>query len=279
MIEEFGGRPAWQPLVKHLEELGEVARQRAKALLVVSAHWEEPVPTVHFGKAPGMLYDYYGFPPATYHLRWPAPGSPAIARRVDELLRGAGFTTGREEKRGYDHGTFVPMMVALPEAKIPVAQLSLVAGLDPETHLAIGHALAPLREEGVLIVGSGFSYHNLRMFGDPRAHPASERFDEWLRAAAEHPDPAPNAIAFSRPGSRHPRRAPATPAASTSCRSSSPQAPEARTPAGECSPGWSWALRPRASRSAGRPSALSPPADVRRPLDRPLRGGWSRTGS
>ena len=189
MMEDFGGKAAWQPLISHLEEIGALARKRAKALLVVSAHWEEPVPTVHFGKAPGMLYDYYGFPEKMYHLSWPAPGAPEVARRVDELLRGAGFPTGREEKRGYDHGTFVPMMVALPDAGIPVAQLSLVAGLDPGTHLAIGRALGPLRDEGVLIIGSGFSYHNLRMFGDPRARPASERFDEWLRAAAEHPDP------------------------------------------------------------------------------------------
>jgi aromatic ring-opening dioxygenase catalytic subunit (LigB family) len=189
MMEDFGGRAAWEPLIRHLEEIGELARKRAKSLLVVSAHWEEPVPTVHFGRAPGMLYDYYGFPEHTYHLSWPAPGAPDVARRVDELLRGAGFATGREEERGYDHGTFVPMLVALPEAKIPVAQLSLVAGLDPATHLAVGRALAPLRDEGVLIIGSGFSYHNLRMFGNPGSGPVSRRFDEWLRAAAEARDP------------------------------------------------------------------------------------------
>ena len=91
MMEDFGGRAAWEPLVKHLEEIGETARKRAKALLVISAHWEEPVPTVHFGSSPGMLYDYYGFPDHTYHLSWPAPGAPDVARRVDELLRGAGF--------------------------------------------------------------------------------------------------------------------------------------------------------------------------------------------
>ncbi len=189
MMEEFGGRGSWEPLVKHLEEIGDLARRRAKALLVISAHWEEPVPTVHFGRAPGMLYDYYGFPGEMYRLSWPAPGAPDVARRIDELLVGAGIQTGREDERGYDHGTFVPMMVALPEAEIPVAQLSLVVGLDPATHLAVGRALAPLRDEGVLIIGSGFSYHNLRMFGDPRAIPVSERFDEWLRAAAEAPDP------------------------------------------------------------------------------------------
>ena len=189
MMDDFGGKEAWEPLVEHLEAVGEVARQRAKALLIISAHWEEQVPTVHFGRTPGMLYDYYGFPDETYRLSWPAPGSPEVARRIEELLRGAGFSPGREEKRGYDHGTFVPMMVALPEAKLPVAQLSLVAGLDPATHLAIGRALAPLRDEGVLIVTSGMSYHNMSGFGDPRAQGASERFDEWLRAAVESPDP------------------------------------------------------------------------------------------
>jgi aromatic ring-opening dioxygenase catalytic subunit (LigB family) len=211
MMEEFGGREAWAPLVKHLEELGDLARHRAKALLVISAHWEEPVPTVHSGAAPGMLYDYYGFPDFTYRLSWPAPGAPEVARRAEELLAAAGFATAREEERGYDHGTFVPMMVALPEATIPVAQLSLVAGLDPATHVAVGKAIAPLRDEGVLIVGSGFSYHNLRMFGDPRSIPVSERFDEWLRATVELGDPAERdrgLLAWeSAPGARacHPR--------------------------------------------------------------------------
>ncbi|MDA8427040.1 MAG: class III extradiol ring-cleavage dioxygenase [Treponema sp.] len=188
MMDQFGGRSAWQPLVDHLEALGRLAKERAKALLVVSAHWEEPLPTVHHGRSPGMLYDYYGFPDETYHLSWPAPGAPDVARRADELLRKAGFEPGREEERGYDHGTFVPLMVALPKAEIPTAQLSLVAGLDPAAHLALGRALAPLREEGVLIIASGMSYHNMQGFGDPRARPASERFDEWLRGAVESPD-------------------------------------------------------------------------------------------
>jgi aromatic ring-opening dioxygenase catalytic subunit (LigB family) len=211
MMDDFGGRASWQPLVTHLEELGELARKRAKALLVISAHWEESVPTVHFGAAPGMLYDYYGFPEETYRLSWPAPGAPDVAARIEQLLHAAGFATAREEERGYDHGTFVPMMVALPEAKIPVAQLSLVAGLDPATHLAIGRALAPLRDDGILIIGSGFSYHNLRMFGDPRARPVSERFDEWLRTAAESRDPEERSRLLadweSAPGARacHPR--------------------------------------------------------------------------
>ncbi len=129
-----------------------------------------------------MLYDYGGFPDYTYKISWPAPGAPGVAKRVDELLLSAGFKTGREEKRGYDHGTFVPMMVAYPGAELPVAQLSLVRGLDPATHFSIGRALEPLRDEGVLIVGSGMSYHNMRGFmsGDPRVAETSRRFDDWL---------------------------------------------------------------------------------------------------
>ena len=191
MMESFGGRAAWQPLITHLEELGDVARRRAKALLVISAHWEERVPTVHFGKAPGMFYDYYGFPEETYHLTWPAPGSPEVARRVDELLRGAGFETGTRggarlrprHLRAHDGG-------ASRRRRSPWRSSRWSRDSTRPTHLAIGRALAPLRDEGVLIVGSGFSYHNLRMFGNPRARVPSERFDEWLRAAAESPDPA-----------------------------------------------------------------------------------------
>jgi len=188
MMDQFGGKAAWAPLVDYLQSLGKFAGERARALLVVSAHWEEPIPTVHHGSAPGLLYDYYGFPDETYHLSWPAPGAPDVAQRVEALLAGAGFRVGREEERGYDHGTFVPLMVALPKADLPVAQLSLVDSLSPTTHIRIGKALAPLRDEGVLIIGSGMSYHNMRGFGDPRARPGSERFDEWLRDAVESPE-------------------------------------------------------------------------------------------
>ena len=155
-----------------------------KALLVISAHWEERVPTVTSGEAPPLFFDYYGFPPAAYQLRWPAPGSPALASRTRELLGLAGFDSAADPGRGYDHGTFIPLMLSFPEAEVPVVQLSLVAGLDPAAHLAMGRALAPLREEGVLIVGSGMSYHNMGGFGDPRAVAVSERFDGWLRDAA-----------------------------------------------------------------------------------------------
>ena len=190
MMDDFGPDSGYGELAGWLRDFGARFRDRAKALLVISAHWEEARPTVHFGAKPGMLYDYGGFPDYTYKLSWPAPGAPEPAARVESLLEAAGIKTARETERGYDHGTFVPMMVAFPEAKLPVAQLSLVSGLDPATHFAIGAALEPLRGEGVLIVASGMSYHNMRGFmsGDPRALEDSRRFDEWLAEAVALPD-------------------------------------------------------------------------------------------
>jgi aromatic ring-opening dioxygenase catalytic subunit (LigB family) len=131
-----------------------------------------------------MLYDYYGFPPESYQITWPAPGSPALAARVRSLLGAAGFQTAANPERGFDHGTFVPLKLTYPDADVPTVQLSLKAGLDPEEHLAIGRALAPLRDEGVFIIGSGMTFHNLRAFRDPRSIPVSETFDAWLRVAA-----------------------------------------------------------------------------------------------
>jgi len=179
------GRPGeTESLAAYMRSLGTVAPS-PRALVVVSAHWEATVPTVQTAAAPPMLYDYSGFPPAAYELNWPAPGSPAIAARVRELLGGAGFKTAEDPHRGYDHGTFVPLMLAWPTAPPPTIQLSLKAGLDPAEHLAMGRALAPLRDEGVLIVGSGNSWHNLRaLFGGDSRHDAiSAEFDAWLTAA------------------------------------------------------------------------------------------------
>jgi len=153
-----------------------------RAVLVVSGHWEAPRFTVQTSPKPPMYYDYGGFPEFTYHLQYPAPGSPEVARRVGELLTAAGVPNGTDGRRGYDHGTFVPLYVAWPKADVPVLQLSLKHGYDPDEHLAVGRALAPLRDEGVLIVGSGLSFHNLRAFG-PAGGPASRAFDAWLDAA------------------------------------------------------------------------------------------------
>lgn len=181
----------------------------ATALLVVSAHWEEHLPTVQAAAAPSLFYDYSGFPPETYKLSWAAKGAPALAKRVSQLVG------GREDPdRGYDHGTFVPLMLGFKDGAIPVLQLSLLAGLDPRAHVALGAKLAPLRDEGVVIVGSGMSFHNMGAFfgqGGAAVRFAAREFDAWLRAAATDPDHAARTAALaaweSAPGARlcHPR--------------------------------------------------------------------------
>ena len=178
-------RDAWNELESYLRSFAGALEERPRAILVVSGHWEEARPTVNAGAAPSLLFDYGGFPEHAYQLTWPAPGDPALATRVRDLLGGAGIDSGADAARGWDHGVFVPLKVMFPEADIPTVQLSLQRGLDPGAHLAIGHALAPLRNEGVLIIGSGQSYHNMRGFmgRGGQAEPAAEAFDAWLRDA------------------------------------------------------------------------------------------------
>ncbi len=181
----MGPRDTWDRLAAWLRGLVPSLPAPPKALLVVSAHWEARVPTVSTSPRPSLLYDYSGFPPETYKLTWPAPGDPALADRVRTLLSAASIPSASDPDRGFDHGVFVPLKVAVPDAHIPTVALSLQAGLDPGSHLAVGRALAPLRDEGVLIVGSGMSYHNMRGFGDPRSRPKSVEFDAWLKETLE----------------------------------------------------------------------------------------------
>jgi len=165
---------------RYLESLPGRLPQRPDALLVISAHWEMPQPTVLAAAAPALLYDYYGFPPYTYQLTYPAPGAPELASRVRELLAAAGIASAEETERGYDHGIFVPLKVAFPAADIPILQLSLEAGLDPRRHLDVGRALAPLRDANILVIGSGLSFHNLGALGAAAARAPSREFDRWL---------------------------------------------------------------------------------------------------
>lgn len=171
---------AWAPMAAWLRGINGSLPEVPKALLVVSAHWEEPLPTLLTAVNPPLLFDYYGFPPHTYELKWPAPGAPELGVRVAELLSSAGIASASTTQRGYDHGVFIPMKLAFPDAQIPTLQLSLQAGLDPAAHQAIGRALAPLRDEGVLILGSGMSFHNMRLFNQQQALPVSRTFDAWL---------------------------------------------------------------------------------------------------
>ncbi|MEO8799634.1 MAG: class III extradiol ring-cleavage dioxygenase, partial [Polyangiaceae bacterium] len=160
---------------------------RPRALLVISAHWEAKVATVTTRPVPSLLFDYYGFPPHTYELTWPVPAASDVAARVRALLDAAGIDSAEDAERGLDHGVFVPLKLTFPAAQIPTVQLSLRIGLDANEHLAIGRALAPLRDVGVLIVGSGMSYHNMRGFMTPAAGPHSRAFDAWLVEAVSCP--------------------------------------------------------------------------------------------
>jgi aromatic ring-opening dioxygenase catalytic subunit (LigB family) len=156
------------------------------AVLMISGHWEEPRFAVTSSANPGMVYDYSGFPAHTYSVKYGAPGSPDLAGRVRALLEGAGIPATLDPSRGYDHGTFAPLAAMYPDADVPVVQLSMKAGYDPADHIAAGRALRPLRDAGVLIVGSGLSFHNLRMFG-PAARAPSEAFDGWLEQTLTAP--------------------------------------------------------------------------------------------
>lgn len=170
----------WTVLEASLKAIPDEVGETPKAILMVSAHWEEAEFTVQTNPNPSMLFDYGGFPPFTFKLKYPAPGSPVLAKRVQQLLKGAGIKVKTDAKRGFDHGTFVPLAVSHPEAEIPVVQLSLKVGLDVETHLQLGRALRPLRSEGVLIIGSGYpSFHNLGLIGPGSVKP-SRQFDAWL---------------------------------------------------------------------------------------------------
>jgi aromatic ring-opening dioxygenase catalytic subunit (LigB family) len=178
----------WQPMEEYLRGLVASLPERPMAILLVSGHWEESRFTVQSGERPGLLYDYYGFPEHTYHLRWDAPGAPGLAARVTALLEEAGLPTDSNAERGWDHGVFIPMKVAAPDADIPLVQLSLRTDLDPAEHIRAGRALEPLREEGVLIVGSGMSFHNMRARGSPVTAPA-DVWDNALTDAVTDPDP------------------------------------------------------------------------------------------
>lgn len=212
-MSRFGSQAMWDRLEAYLRGIDASLGRRPSAVLVISGHWEEAVPTVNAAASPPLLFDYHGFPEHTYRLSYPASGSTELAARVRTLLDASGIASGSEGVRGFDHGVFVPFMLIYPDADVPIVQLSMREGLDPEAHLAIGRALAPLREEGVLIVGSGLSYHNLRaLFSqDDRDNEASSRFDDWLNAVVTAADPGDRDAGLvaweAAPGARdaHPR--------------------------------------------------------------------------
>jgi aromatic ring-opening dioxygenase catalytic subunit (LigB family) len=170
----------WEGLAGYLRGIDVHLGVRPKAVLVISGHWEAQQPTINVAQRPKLLFDYYGFPDHTYRLKYPVHGAPQLEPRVRALLADAGFEADVEAKRGLDHGVFVPFLLIYPNADVPIMQLSLQQSLDPAMHLAIGRALAPLRDRGVLIVGSGMSYHNLAAMFSGRGAETAAAFDAWL---------------------------------------------------------------------------------------------------
>jgi aromatic ring-opening dioxygenase catalytic subunit (LigB family) len=163
----------WTGMGQFLGELPAGLPMQPRAILVVSGHWETPGFMLTANPKPSLLFDYYGFPPHTYQLRYDAPGAPDLALRAAQLLREAGFSAGLDAQRGLDHGVFVPLKMIYPQAQLPVVELSLDRSLDASLQLAVGRALAPLRDEGVLLLCAGMSFHNLRALGDARDAPAA----------------------------------------------------------------------------------------------------------
>jgi 4,5-DOPA dioxygenase extradiol len=153
------------------------------AIIVISAHWEESAATLLGAQYPPMFYDYYGFPDEAYDITYPAPGSPELAEKIAGLLNKNNIPARIDPKRGFDHGLFIPLKLMYPFADIPSIQLSLLHGLDPAAHLTLGKALRGLMHENILVVGSGFSFHNMRAFswaGIEEPDPANDAFQNWL---------------------------------------------------------------------------------------------------
>ncbi|QPP51462.1 dioxygenase [Halomonas sp. SS10-MC5] len=176
------GDPGHREMVARLTEIAGQLR-RPSAILVISAHWEAAVPTITAGANPALIYDYYGFPPESYEIEYPCPGEPALARQIHQALRQAGLPARLDEHRGFDHGLFVPLKLMYPEADIPCVQLSLVDSLDAATHLAIGRALRALEVDDLLVIGSGFSFHNMQAFfapATPELDARNQAFEAWL---------------------------------------------------------------------------------------------------
>ena len=155
--------------VEMVEQLKLAAKKlgRPSAIVVVSAHWEERVATVTSGTRPPMIYDYYGFSKESYELQYPAPGAPELAKRVAGMLQTGGVAAELDDERGFDHGLYVPLLLMYPDADIPCIQVSLQSSLDAGEHIRIGAALSDLAQDDVLIIGSGFSFHNLKVFFKP----------------------------------------------------------------------------------------------------------------
>jgi len=176
------GDAGHEKLIQFLKEIS-TRIGRPEAILVISAHWEELKPMVTSGKQPGLIYDYGGFPEAAYAIEYPAPGKPELAEEVVGLFKSNNRTAWRHSQRGFDHGVYIPLKIMYPDATIPCVQVSLLSSLDPADHIELGKTLAGLHPKNLLVLGSGFSFHNLREFMVKDASDSgadNETFQQWL---------------------------------------------------------------------------------------------------
>lgn len=181
----LSANPAHRFLAGLGSELG-----RPEAIVMISAHWDTPAVRVTTAERHETIHDFYGFPESLYRLRYPAPGAPALAAEIIDRLQAAEFPVAGDDSRGLDHGAWVPLMLMYPDADVPVVQVSLQSRLGPTHHLRLGEALAPLRDRGVLVIGSGSATHNLREFvGQPEDSPPPayvRAFADWLAETLAH---------------------------------------------------------------------------------------------
>lgn len=176
------GDPAHEELVACLKSIA-ANIERPAAIIVVSAHWEARVATITSATNPGVIYDYYGFPPESYDIRYPAPGNPDLATCLQSNLQESGMTAMLDGDRGFDHGLYIPLKIMFPEADIPCIQLSLLESLDPAAHIALGEAMSGIVGGDTLVIGSGSSFHNLKAFFSKEASGPDARnaaFEDWL---------------------------------------------------------------------------------------------------
>lgn len=177
------GDPQHREMVARLTEIANSHLKRPEAIIVISAHWEEPIPTITAAPKPELIYDYYGFPQESYNITYPVLGNPELAQMIYDNLKTAGIPSKLEVKRGFDHGLFVPLKIMFPRADIPCVQLSLKTNLNPKDHIEIGKALSKLPYSNLLIIGSGFSFHNLNSFFNGSSKEQKEQnnqFQQWL---------------------------------------------------------------------------------------------------
>jgi 4,5-DOPA dioxygenase extradiol len=205
--------PNHHRLTQFISGLGQKLATPA-AILVISAHWETVQPALTAADNPALLFDYSGFPAQSYQLSYPAPGAPQLATKIAEKLQQAGFNSQLNISRGWDHGVFVPLLMLRPQADIPVLQLSLLKGLDPATHIALGEAISFLRAQNVLIIGSGMSFHNMQAFfrqdllSDNQVYEFNQYLIDSLSAALDYDEQANRLTAWlDAPHARlmHPR--------------------------------------------------------------------------